>query len=194
MNANQLFLYAGWSAYVNVVANIVGFVSLLVFFSVGGISGIINDSSSVFFSLSLIPLAAAWHHLHRSLFPPLSLVVATIGIIAMITAAILQALLVFGVVEFEQTLGTVLAANAVIGIWLMMNGILARIGSTLPPGLAWLSIGAGIGLVLIIVGFWIGGQQHPLTTVGGLVAFIGILIWAIWLGRLLLAGRVTLPG
>ena len=168
MNPNQLFLYAGWSACVNVIANIAGFVSLLVFFSVGGISGIINDSSSVFFSLSLIPLAAAWQHLPRALFPPLSLVVATIGIIAMITAAILQALLVFGVVEFEQTLGRVLAANAVIGIWLMMNGILARIGSTLPQGLACLSIGAGIGLVLIIVGFWIGGQQHPLTTVGGL--------------------------
>jgi len=65
---NQFFHYAGWSAYVNVVVNIIGFVSLFVFFSVGGAAGIINDSSSVIFSLSLIPLAVAWHYLHRSFF------------------------------------------------------------------------------------------------------------------------------
>jgi len=195
MKTNQLFYYAGWSAYVNVIANIIGFVSLFVFFAVGGPAGMINDSSSVIFSLSLIPLAIVWHHLHRSLFPPLSLVVTVIGIIAMLTAAILQALLVFRVAELEQTLSTVLVVNAIIGVWLILNGLLARLGSrrkpAVPKGLAWLSIVAGIGLVLIIVGFWIGGEEHPLTTIGGLVSFIGILIWAIWLGRLLLARRIT---
>ncbi len=191
MKANRYFHYVGWSAYVNVAANIIGFVSLFAFFAVGGPAGIINDISSIFFSLSLIPLALTWHYLHRSLFPSLSLVVAIIGILAIITAAILQALLVFGVVELEQTLRSVLVANAVIGVWLILNGFLARISSTLPRGLAWWSIIAGIGLVLIIVGFWIGGQEHPLTIIGGLVAFVGILIWAIWLGRLLLTGKVT---
>jgi hypothetical protein len=175
-----------------VAANIIGFVSLFVFFAVGGPAGWINDSSSVIFSISLIPLALAWHSLHRSIFPPLSLIVAVIGILAMLTAAILQALLVFGLVELEQTLRTVLAANAVIGLWLIGNGILALFGSTLPKGLAWLSMVAGVGLVLIIAGFWVGGQDHPLTAVGGLVSFIGILIWAIWFGRLLLTGKVTL--
>lgn len=193
MNPNQLYRLAGWSAYVNAAANVIGFLSLFIFFAVGGPAGIINDSSSVFFSMSLIPLALAWHHLHRALFRSVSLAVATIGVIAMITAAILQALLVFGVVEFDQTLRTVLTANAVIGGWLVMNGILARIGSSLPQGLAWVSIGAGVGLVLIIAGFWIGGQEHPLTAIGGTVAFLGTLIWAIWSGRLLLTGKVTPP-
>jgi hypothetical protein len=99
MKANHLIHYAGWSAYVNVAANIIGFVSLFVFFAVGGPAGIINDSSSIFFSLSLIPLALMWHSLHRSLFPALSLVVAILGILAMLAAAILQALLVLSVVE-----------------------------------------------------------------------------------------------
>jgi hypothetical protein len=193
MSTHQLFRYAGWSAYLHAVANIAGLVSLMLFFSAGQPFGTIDDCASVCFALLLIPLALTLHLLHRSLFPPLSLVVATIGILAMITAALLQVLLVAGVVHFEQTLGAVLAANGIIGVWVMSNGMLARAGSTLPGGLAWVSIVAGIGLVPVIVGFWLGGQQHPLSTAGGLVASIGLLIWAIWFGRLLLSGRVTPP-
>ena len=151
----------------------------------------INDSSSVIFSLSLIPLALALHFLYRPLFPSMSLLVTTLGIIAMLAAAILQTLLVFGVLEFEQEIHPVLIANAVIGIWLITNGMMARVGSNLPQGLAWLSVVAGIGLILIIVGFWVGGQESLLTIVGGILSFIGILIWAIWLGKLFLAGNVV---
>jgi hypothetical protein len=101
-NTSQLLRFAGWSAHVTALADITGFVSLFVFFAVGGPWGFINDISSVFLSLSLIPPALAWRHLHRSLFPRLSLVNLAIGIIAMLTAAILQAALVVGKVEFEQ--------------------------------------------------------------------------------------------
>jgi hypothetical protein len=55
------------------------------------------------------------------------------------------------------------------------------------------SLVSGIGLILIGLGFWIGGEEHPLTAVGGLVAFAGILIWAIWFGKLLISERVTPP-
>jgi hypothetical protein len=197
MNTSQLFRFAGWSAYVTAVADIIGFVSLFVFFAVGGPAGVINDISSVFLSLSLIPPALAWHHLHRSSFPRLSLVNFAIGMIAMLTTAILQAALVVGKVEFEQSLRPVLAANAVVGLWLVVNGVLASRGlhreGSVPRGLAWVSLVAGIGLILIILGFWIGGEAHPLTAVGGLVAFAGILIWAIWFGKLLLSERVRPP-
>jgi hypothetical protein len=196
-NTSQLLRFAGWSAHVTALADITGFVSLFVFFAVGGPWGFINDISSVFLSLSLIPPALAWRHLHRSLFPRLSLVNLAIGIIAMLTAAILQAALVVGKVEFEQSLRPVLAANAVIGLWFGVNGVLASRGShregTVPRGLAWVSLGAGTGLILIILAFWIGGETHPLTAVGGLAAFAGILSWAIWFGRLLLSEKVTPP-
>jgi hypothetical protein len=158
---------------------------------------LINDISSVFFSLSLILPALAWYYLHRSLFPRLSLVNSAIGIIAMLTLAILQAALVVGKVEYEQSLRPVLAANAVIGLWLVVNGVLANRASqregTVPRGLAWVSLVSGTGLILIPVGFWIGGETHPLTAVGYLAAFAGILIWAIWFGKLLLSERVTPP-
>jgi hypothetical protein len=197
MDASRLFRFAGWSAYVTAVTDIIGFVSLFVFFAVGGLWGPINDISSVFLSLSLIPPALAWHQLNRTLFPRLSLANLAIGIIAMLTAAILQTALVVGIVEFEQSLRPVLAANAVIGLWLVVNGVLASRGShregTVPRGLAWVSLVAGMGLILIILGFWIGGETHPLTAVGGLVAFAGILTWAIWFGKLLLSEKVTPP-
>jgi hypothetical protein len=110
------------------------------------------------------------------------------------TLAILQTALVVGKVEYEQSLRPVLAANAVIGLWLVVNSILASRGShrerTIPRGLARVSLVAGIGLILIALGFWIGGEEHPLTAVGALVAFAGIFIWAIWFGKLLLSGKL----
>jgi hypothetical protein len=196
-NTSQLFRLAGWSAYVNAVAAVIGFVSLFVFFAVGGLWGFINDISSVLFFLSLIPPALAWHRLNQSLFPRLSLVNLVIGIIAMLTAAMLQAALVVGIVEFEQSLRPVLAAGAVVGLWLVVNGVLANRGphreGAIPRGLAWVSLVSGIGLILIDLGFWVGGEEHPLTAVGGLVAFAGILIWAIWFGKLLISEKVTPP-
>jgi hypothetical protein len=117
----------------------------------------------------------------------LSLVNLAIGIIAMLALAILQTALVVGKVEYEQSLRPVLTASAVIGLWLVVNGALASRGShrerTVPRGLAWVSLISGIGLILTDVGFWIGGEEHPLAAVGGLVAFAGIFIWAIWFGK-----------
>lgn len=185
MNQPIPFQFAAWSAYLNAVANVVGAVSLALFFAGYVPFGKINDASSVFFALSLIPVALALHQLHRSVVPPSSLVIAAIGILAMLTAATLSALLVMGLSGFGQTLRAVLSANAVIGVWLVCSGVLALVGSSLPQGLAWVLILAGAGLITVIVGFWIGGQQHPLTAIGGLVALVGNVIWAVWLGRLL---------
>lgn len=39
VNTSQLCRFAGWSAYVTAVADIIGFVSLSVFYAVGGPAG-----------------------------------------------------------------------------------------------------------------------------------------------------------
>ena len=111
----------------------------------------------------------------------------------MLTLAILQAALVVGIVEYEQSLRPVLAATLVIGLWLVVNGVMARRGShregSVPRGLAWVSLVAGVGSILVGLGLWIGGESIP-TAVGGLVSFAGIFIWAIWFGKLLLSGKL----
>lgn len=185
--------FAAWSAYLNAISNVVGALALALLFAGYAPFGKVNDASSVFFALSLIPVALAFHQLHRSVAAPSSLIITIIGVLAMLTAATLSALLVFGQVSFGQTLRAVLSANAIIGVWMVSSGILALIGSSLPRGLAWVLMVAGAGLMLVVVGFWIGGQGSPLTTLGGLVALTGNLTWAIWLGHLWMSGTVRYP-
>lgn len=46
--------------------------------------------------------------------------------------------------------------------------------------------------LLSAVGFHRGGQQHPLFYAGGMLVVVGYLIWAVWLGRLLLTGALAI--
>jgi hypothetical protein len=89
---------------------------------------------------------------------------------------ILQALLVVRLVRFKATLGTVLAA-----------------GGAFPGGLAWSGIAAGSGYILLVIGFWLGGQGHPLFWGGSLAALVGYATWAVWLGQMALSGELGLP-
>jgi hypothetical protein len=182
--------FFGWSAYVSAAANILGFVTLIAFFAVGEPFGVINDLTTVVLGLSMMPLAFVLHELHRRAAPRLSFGAFVIGVLAMISAAVLQALLVLGLVEFGLTLVAVPVAFGVIGVWLVLNSYLGHSSRTLPSGLIWVGIVAGGAFVLVIVGFLLGGQQHPLAAVGGLGAVICYPVWAVWFGRLLLSGRV----
>lgn len=78
MTSTDVLRYAGWSAYLSTAATIIGFVTLIVFFSVGEPFGTINDISSVILALSLLPLAVALYLLSvstpwRSCFEPYGL-------------------------------------------------------------------------------------------------------------------------
>jgi hypothetical protein len=182
--------FVGWSAYVSAAANILGFVTLIAFFAVGEPFGVINDLTTVILALSMVPLAFVLHRLHQRTAPRLSVGAFVFGIFAMVSAAVLQALLVLGLVRFELTLVAVPVAFGVIGLWLVLNSYLGRNSGTLPSGLIWIGIIAGSALVLVLVGVLLGGPQHPLAAVGGLTAVICYPVWAIWFGRLLISGRV----
>ena len=182
--------FFGWSAYVSAAANILGFVTLAAFFAVGEPFGVINDLTTAILALSMVPLAFVLYKLHRHAAPLLSFEAFVIGVLAMVSAAALSALLVLGLVRFELTLVAVPVAFAVIGMWLVLNSYLGRRVGTLPNGLTWVGFVAGGAFVLVIIGFLLGGPQHPLAAVGGLTTVICYPLWAIWFGRLLLSGRV----
>jgi hypothetical protein len=40
------------------------------------------------------------------------------------------------------------------------------------------------------VGYWLGGYEQPLLWVGAAVGYLAGPVWAFWLGRLLLGGRL----
>ena len=66
--------------------------------------------------LLMVPVAVALFLLTRPGAAGLALLALAIGVIGMLVAAALQALLVFGAVEFEQTCEAVLAAGGTVGL------------------------------------------------------------------------------
>jgi hypothetical protein len=191
MNEDAIFRLAGWSSYFNAAVFLLSLVALMLFFSIGGIWGRINDSLSIFWMLSYIPLAVALYLINRSVNAPVSLVSSMIGIAAAIAFAIMQFLLVLGLVRFEQTFAAVLTMTALVGLFAMIHALLARSGQTLPAGLTWVMILYGLASMIGAVGFQIGGEQHPLAMIGLLLTAVSGLIWVIWFGRFLLGGQAA---
>ena len=187
MSETMLFRLAGWSAYFNAAVFLLSLVALMLFFSIGGFWGRVNDSLSIIWMLSYIPLAVAFYQINRSVNAPISLASSIIGISAAIVFAVLQSLLVLGLVRFEQTFTAVLAMTALVGLFVLIHALLARAGHTLPPGITWVMIIYGISSFIGAVGFQIGGEQNPLAMIGLLLTAVSGLIWVIWFGRLLLA-------
>ncbi|NJN53805.1 MAG: hypothetical protein HC804_03030 [Anaerolineae bacterium] len=139
-------------------------------------------------AFSLLPVLLALHSLHHQNAPVITLGVLVIGVLALLVAAVFQLLLIFGVIEFAQTAVIVSIAFGLFGAALIVFSALARTQGTVPDTLALLGIAAGVGYVLVIVGFILGGQEHPLAAIGGLTAVIIYPIFAIWFGRILLSG------
>jgi hypothetical protein len=185
MNKN-LFRLAGWSAILSAIATLVGAVTLVIFFSVGEPFGTINDVSSVVIGLTAILILFALYQIHRPSAPTVSLVAFLIGALAMLIAALLQALLVINVLNFGAFGETVTVMFGIFGASLVTFGWLVYSSGTMPRRLAWAGIAAGIGYVLVNVGFILGGENHPLAYLGGALAVIAYPTWAIWLGRVLL--------
>lgn len=183
----ELARYAGWSAVVSAIATVLGLVTLSMFFSLGQPWGTINDMTSVILAVSLLPVLLVLYQLHRQDAPLVTLISLAIGVLALLVAAVFQILLILGVIEFEQTAVIVPAAFGLFGAALIVFNAVARAQGTLPETLALLGIVAGVSYVLVIVGFILGGQEHPLTAVGGLTAVITYPIFAIWFGRILLS-------
>lgn len=187
----QLMAIAGWASWASAVLTVVGFATIVAFFQRGQPWGAINDVTSVLLMLSLIPVAFALHALYGPVAPPGELIALLVGLAGMAVAAVLQTLIVVGAVQFRQTLRTVLAAGGAVGFWLVTGGLIALASGTLPQALAWLSVVAGVGYVLVAVGFWLGGQGHPFSLVGGIATVVAYTAFSAWLGTLLLDGRLT---
>jgi len=186
MDVAPLLRIAGWSAYLSAAATILTFVTGILFFSVGQPFGTINDVSSVFQVLFMIPLAIVLYHV----LPFNARTLGLMGILGMIISAIGQSLLVFGRIDFQGSL-KFFPAGIAIGIWLLSACSLALASGLFPRGLAWAGLLAGAGYIATVAGFLLGGQQNLLFYLGGLVLGISYPVWAIWLGRSLLAGTLA---
>ena len=184
----QLLGYAGWSAYVSATATIVTFVSAILFFTIGQSFGTLNDIASVFQLLFMLPLALILYRLCRPHSRTLGFLAAVLGVCGILVAGAVQSLLVAGVITYQQTVPFFPSGGA-IGGWLMLSSYLSLSSHLLPRGLAWAGVLAGVGYMLTVTGFLLGGYQNPVFYAGGLLTVIGYATWAFWLGRVFLAGH-----
>ena len=188
MNEASFLRFAGWVAYFNAFVFVISLVALMLFFSIGGLWGTINDSLSVIWMFSYLPLALALFLINRTVNSPLSLISSLVGSLAALAFVVMQFLLVIGQVRFEQTFAAVLAMTTLVGLFILVHGFLARAGHTLPSGLTWVMVSYGIVSVIGAIGFLIGGEQHPLAMIGLLLTAVSGVIWVVWFGRFLLSG------
>jgi MFS family permease len=186
MNEAHFIQISGWSAVINGLTSIASTVTLMLMFAVAPFFGPVNDGISIIWCLSFIPLAVLFYRLNLPVNPLLSLAAAVVGIAAMAIFAIAQTMLVLRIVTFEQSLGLVLTMGAVIGLWALVNGWLARGGGMLPGAMTWLLIIYGVSFMLTAVGWYMAGQENPLVIIGFLIGAVIGPIWTIWLGRILL--------
>ena len=80
MKEEALFHLAGWSAYFNAAVFILSMVALMLFFSIGGIWGRINDSLSIIWMLSYLPLAGAFLLINQPVNAPISLAASLLAV------------------------------------------------------------------------------------------------------------------
>jgi hypothetical protein len=192
VTTTQLFRYAGWSAYTSATATIITFGSVILFFSLGQPFGTINDIASALQVICMMPLALALHRLFRPHGQRLSFLAAALGIGGMVVGGAVQSLLVVGAIPYQQTVPFFPAGGA-IGVWLTLISYLTLTSQLLPRGLAWPGFLAGVGYILTVAGFLLGGYQNPVFYVGGLLTVISYPILAIGLGHVFASGSLIEP-
>lgn len=191
MNESVVRLF-GWSAYANGILMLANMVTLALMFGVSMSWGRVNDAISVVWLLSFLPLVLLLAQVNQPVMGRgVAVGTAIVGAVAMLAFAVLQSLLVLGQVRFEQTFAAVATLGGVLGLWLLLNGLLALMGKTLPVGLAWLSIVFGLSYIVGTIGYWLGGYEQPILWVGAAVGYLVGPVWAFWLGWLLLHGRLV---
>ena len=115
----------------------------------------------------------------------LNLVMAMIGIAGMIILATGQGLLVFNRINFEKSL-KFLPAGSALGIWLIGINLLISLSTNTSPFVPVFGILSGIGYILSTIGFLKERQQSKLFYLGAITSGIGYIVWAVWMGNLIL--------
>lgn len=178
-------LYA-FSAFLSAFATLFTLITGILFFTKGGRFGFLNDLSSVFQVIFMIPLAIYFQLILSSGSLILSTLVFILGLSGMLYALYGQSLLVLRKINFNRSLKYI-PAGAAIGLWLITINLTASGFNITPDTLGWLGVFAGSGYILTVTAFLIFGSKHFLFYLGSFITGISYPIWAIWLGLIILS-------
>ena len=159
----------GWLAIISGIISTIGvvfFMGMLAFFSTtnkesGLTLGMLNDICVALQYLLTIPIALALYQILVAYNPGLIRIATIVGIVTMLIVAVLQLLLIFGVLSFDQQVIWISPAMILgVGSWLVITGLVARSTGRLPNSM----------LMSILA-----------------IPYFGYPVWAFWLGQRLLA-------
>jgi hypothetical protein len=161
---NHLQVFAGWSVCASGVVAICGLVPFVTYPFRINFPGL-NDNAALVQYLLALPIAFALYPLARPCVATGSLVATLTGIGGILLFTVVQAILVFSSMQWAVYFVLIAAATLMIGAWVVITGVyLRRSSGPLRRSLAMSILGA---------------------------TYFAYPIWAIWLGRLLIAGKLT---
>lgn len=198
MNTTNVALNAiGWVAVATGISGLLGFIFIILFFTVGQPFGTLND---IFIGLtSILSAVLVWMIFpeYKGQFPLLSkvaLVIATSGAVLVLVGSVLA---ITGSTGWFLSGLYMAAGNAMIGLWLLLLSYSALQGNSLPQGLVIFGLISGVILALGLVTIpgilrGIDSQEYELTLFNSIwwVSSLGYLAiyptWCTLLGRTLL--------
>lgn len=197
---------AGWAAILSGMAASVALVTTFLFFAVevntgaGRLWGPLSDLSPIVQMAVLLIVAPVLYVLERPVSSRLSLLALMIGMAGMLGVVFLQTFLMLGIIPTAQEIGLFAFAAGLVGVWLIVANFVGRQQRSVPSRLAWLGMVVGVAYALEPVIITVVGEtdlrtytSNPLLVVASAIVFVvgyfGFPVWAIWLGRVLLARK-----
>lgn len=204
--------FAGWAAILGGIIGVIGFISLLLLFTVGEPFGTINDFLSIPTGLLMLPVVVALYRLLAADYPLPSLLGMVAGLAGFLTTMIGSILLLTNRIDFQLSLLPGIGGFGLIGLWVLISSITGLRSGVLPRGLAWAGILLAITPALALLAVFrlesiatgltgMAGQTGsfqmslPVTVIFllGFISYAGLPVWFIAMGRLLASGRLSLP-
>jgi hypothetical protein len=177
-------------ALATAIVTLLGVLSLIIFYALGGPFGLINDVANGLIGLLSLALAWRWVRNRRSGLSTLAIAAAALGAIVMILGSLL---VIFDITGWYLAGLVSSVGSSLIGIWLLIANRLRRRAPELPRGLIMLGIATAIFMIigwLAIPGVIVridDPQLAPWYVNAGLLNWMGTYllypIWCLWLSR-----------
>lgn len=152
---------AAYSAYASAIAAVIGLVFLVLFFTLGGFWGPLNDIFVILTYVFTLPVVFALHRMLRAEHPRLSAAAVAVALVGMLGVIVLQGLLVARVMPFSVQIRLVIPFFFTNLAYFLMLARMGRSVDAVPDG----------PILAVLAGLWVG---HP--------------VWGIRVGRALLGG------
>jgi hypothetical protein len=191
------FTMVGWLALATGISGLLGFILIILFFTVGQSFGTLNDffiGLTAILSVVLVWMSASVFQGQFPILGQVALVIATLGGILVLVGSVLA---LTGRAGWYLSGLFMAAGYGLIGLWLLVLGYSTLRGISIPLNLAIFALVAGLVLALGLVaipGIFHGtdSQEYEFTLINSLwwAASLGYVavypVWSILLGRNLL--------